>query len=645
MQPAGPLETPIRRARRVEACLFLASWLAFGYFHQGGGWVQNARFATVRAIVERGTSSPDGFLFYTSIDDPESRHRFVRTEIVEAGFRLRGVDHRLTWPGSDVSIDPDRTEERSAPLTTVASSPQLAYADPHFHPRQAPGLTLLAVVPYFVVFHVEQAIGLDPDDWWTLTVNGWLTSVLSVGLVSALGSVLFLRTVSKLWPGRWREAVWAAVAFSFGTLWFPNATMLHAENVVAVCLLGAAYALLRARELEGGRRTRALLVAGAAGGVAMITAYVLVVPVVLLAALAGIGAGRRGLAWFACGMAVPAAVGALYHSASFGSPFLTAFQFPHMMSHEPPALGSILERPNWLRVAVLLGSPFRGLFVTTPLLLLALPGLGVLARNRERRMIVGFAAALFATLLLFAACWRDWHGGWSFGPRILIPVLPFLALGLPWGFLRAPHLARSLALLSAAVMLLVTAVDAQPPVGVSGIAAIDRPTWLREPLTEFVTEIFVVGRANGILERQVDERVAKLEPELVEQGLPPEEWAGRKEEARRHFIRAIERGDGTFALALWIGPVSANPTGLFEPWPLNLHSHREPQVRWNAFNLGELVWPMSRLSLLPVIVLCSTLVAGALRFSRQGVVTLGDPVRRESRTPVATAGRPGANGA
>ena len=40
---------------RVEILLFSLAVFCSAYFHQGGGWNQNARFALVRAIVEERT--------------------------------------------------------------------------------------------------------------------------------------------------------------------------------------------------------------------------------------------------------------------------------------------------------------------------------------------------------------------------------------------------------------------------------------------------------------------------------------------------------------------------------------------------------------------------------------------------------------
>jgi hypothetical protein len=42
------------RIQRIELLLFVACLFAFAYFHQGGGWNQNARFAEVRAMAEEG---------------------------------------------------------------------------------------------------------------------------------------------------------------------------------------------------------------------------------------------------------------------------------------------------------------------------------------------------------------------------------------------------------------------------------------------------------------------------------------------------------------------------------------------------------------------------------------------------------------
>ncbi|MFN8542816.1 MAG: hypothetical protein U0807_01185 [Candidatus Binatia bacterium] len=66
-------------------------------------------------------------------------------------------------------------------------------------------------------------------------------------------------------------------------------------------------------------------------------------------------------------------------------------------------------------------SPSRGLFVYSPVLVLAPVAAGLcwtrLAPGRRRDVVLLLAGALLQTLLI--ATWHDWPGGWSYGPRLM----------------------------------------------------------------------------------------------------------------------------------------------------------------------------------------------------------------------------------
>ena len=51
--------------RRTGLAIFALLFLAYAWFHQGGGWNQNVRFAQVRAIAERGSLRVDDHLLHT----------------------------------------------------------------------------------------------------------------------------------------------------------------------------------------------------------------------------------------------------------------------------------------------------------------------------------------------------------------------------------------------------------------------------------------------------------------------------------------------------------------------------------------------------------------------------------------------------
>lgn len=79
----------------------------------------------------------------------------------------------------------------------------------------------------------------------------------------------------------------------------------------------------------------------------------------------------------------------------------------------------------------LLFSPNRGLLAFTPVALVGFAGMAIAFRQwRTRPLLASFSAA--AILYALAHCaFLHWSGGWSFGPRYLIELLPILGLASP----------------------------------------------------------------------------------------------------------------------------------------------------------------------------------------------------------------------
>jgi hypothetical protein len=94
------------------------------------------------------------------------------------------------------------------------------------------------------------------------------------------------------------------------------------------------------------------------------------------------------------------------------------------------AVGSVLGgyagvsfvAPDLQRLLGLLISPNRGLFIYTPIAVLALPGL-LRWRNPRAAWVPYLAAGTLGYLLLYAS-FGGWWGGHTYGPRFLIDVLP-----------------------------------------------------------------------------------------------------------------------------------------------------------------------------------------------------------------------------
>jgi hypothetical protein len=100
----------------------------------------------------------------------------------------------------------------------------------------------------------------------------------------------------------------------------------------------------------------------------------------------------------------------------------------------------------------------KGLFVLTPLWALAAAGLVALSR-RGHRAEAATAAGVVAVFLLYDAGYYLPFGGFNSGPRFLVPMLPFLALGVAAAWREWPGPALALGCASVVVTTLSVVAD------------------------------------------------------------------------------------------------------------------------------------------------------------------------------------------
>ncbi len=187
-------------------------------------------------------------------------------------------------------------------------------------------------------------------------------------------------------------------------------------------------------------------------------------------------ASRRvdALAYFVVGALIPTLILAFYNQLAFGSPWEMGYfhhatrEFAQVHNPKNP-LG--LRPPDWSKLIPLLFSRHRGLLFYAPILFLSLPGWVVLVAQRAW----GLAAVTFAVVaavLLVNLSYPEWTGGWSTGPRLLVPLLPVamlpVAATLAGSSLRArlaTAIAIGLFLAGGALMLLFQGVGGRVPHG------------------------------------------------------------------------------------------------------------------------------------------------------------------------------------
>ncbi len=72
-------------------------------------------------------------------------------------------------------------------------------------------------------------------------------------------------------------------------------------------------------------------------------------------------------------------------------------------------------------------SPARGLLVYSPILVFSFWGMGLAWRHRRYRLLQPLGMAVIL-LLLVQSKWFNWHGGWSFGYRLMVDAMPLAAV-------------------------------------------------------------------------------------------------------------------------------------------------------------------------------------------------------------------------
>ena len=244
--------------------------------------------------------------------------------------------------------------------------------------------------------------------------------------ITALGVVLVYR-LTRRFGYAVNVALAVALTYAFATMAWPYAKYDFAEPLVTTELLAMVW-LLRVAHDTGLRRY-----AVAAGGVALfaiatkyVTAFALPIALVGVVATAKPGATWREAWRQARGTAVAFALPPVVALpvALLGAAML----FDIRLLYERDLIGGIqrgwLELPFALGIHGLLTSPGKGLLWYNPVLLVAVPAAGWFVRRHGWRALV-YVAIPVAYVLLYSKK-QVWYGGNAWGPRYLVPILPFL---------------------------------------------------------------------------------------------------------------------------------------------------------------------------------------------------------------------------
>lgn len=373
--------TSNRKNRIIAIYIFLMIWITSGWFQQSRDWNVASRLMLVYALGDRGSVSIDGLQRQTG---------------------------------------------------------DLAFKDGHYYCDKAPGFSLLATPSYLVGKMLfswpEHPLNQDGFAYWPAdTWITWCTSGLASAAIAT--SIFIILRLFGIAP------VVAACCGMF-TVWaspmFVYATLSYGHQVASGLFMIASVVILKSGWRQKPNR---LIFVGICCGFGVLTELAQA-PIAIVMGLSVLASDfhlksitRNSILMILS--ATPAALLLIgYNTIAFGSALDMGYfhhatqQFAKVHSADNP-LG--LTGPDLGRIQPLLWGEYRGLLFYAPWAVLAPVGWCLMLVRRKIALLcislAGFVVPLWVNL-----SYPEWTGGWSTGPRLLVPALPWLGLAAGYSF-------------------------------------------------------------------------------------------------------------------------------------------------------------------------------------------------------------------
>jgi hypothetical protein len=240
----------------------------------------------------------------------------------------------------------------------------------------------------------------------------------------------------------------------------------------------------------------------------------------------------------------------------FGHPLSSSYYY----TNEAVAIkvkGEFFGFPQPENIIKILLSPHRGLFVSSPVLLMMVPGMVLFFKRKKLVPEAVLCTSVSVMFTLWCVSYYAWYHASTPGPRYLLPAFPFGFLLTACALSTFPKTFKVLGYLSVLINLTITLVGNEIPHD------------LENPLSDFILHHIVAGRIS-------------------------------------------------------VNPV---PFSNFEHYSIETLSDMEKwEPNFNSFNLGEIIFPHSVLSILPL--LCFWVIWGYVLWKRCLTPEEGDNRRK-----------------
>ncbi len=331
----------------------------------------------------------------------------------------------------------------------------------HFYSDKSPGPSLLAL-PFYMAFKAVAALppiqkfinsgkgigsmsdtlnpdgkGIRPDAVYQYMALAFMTFFASAVPSALLGVIVFL--MAARFAKKYSYAFLLALAFGLATMAFPYSNALYQHQLASFGAFTGFYLLWRVIYEKASLRW--LWVVGVLFSFAAITEYPIVpaLGIIFLWALWRMP-NRIALYRVVIGAVPLFIIFAAFNYVTFQTILPAGYEYSTNWQGEHQSGFLSLQLPsldNLVRLYGLTFSPVRGIFITSPFLLLAIWGYYLMWKElKDKRGAVITIGLFVAFFLFYNSSSVMWWGGFTIGPRYLVPMLPFFVLPIIFVFNR-----------------------------------------------------------------------------------------------------------------------------------------------------------------------------------------------------------------
>jgi len=272
----------------------------------------------------------------------------------------------------------------------------------HFYATHGVGLPLVSIVPYVLARPIADATSHPRE----------ISEALVACILPVIGGLLAaaLYALSRRLGGGVGTSLFVAVGGVAGTFLLVYLKDFYSEPLAALFVVVSIERVLAGRPLVGGI---------AAGAAALTRPQLFALAPILLWRISTEG-GRRAAVKAGAPIAAAGMLALAYNVARFGDPF----QFDPLQGRVHP--GGLIQGMFGLLV-----HPRKSIILFAPVVVLLPFALRKLwSWNRTAAWLIG---GNLVVVFLITAAWPAWDGGWSWGPRLLLPgVVPAIPAIAPW---------------------------------------------------------------------------------------------------------------------------------------------------------------------------------------------------------------------